>query len=169
MSHRGATKSRRSHQEPPGAAEATRSHQEPQKPQKPPGEEGKKKIPPKKKNPKLNYPPIKNLWNSLESSSGFCECLFLHLQVCVRPFFAAGFFGAMLTCCKEQSNRSLATASLPGNSITHGEHVHTCSILGESHAMFLSQSSNEGMGDYQSIVSRWLPSAATVPVLRLQL
>jgi len=118
---------------------------------------------------------IKKLWNSLESSSGFCECLFLHLQVCVRPFFAAGFFGAMLTCCKEQSNRSLATASLPGNSITHGEHVHyevhTCSILGESgesHAMFLSQSSNESMGDYQSIVSRWLP-AATVPVLRLQL
>ena len=34
--------------------------------------------------------------------------------------------------------------------------------------MFLSQSSNESMGDYQSIVSRWLP-AATVPVLRLQL
>ena len=66
---------------------------------------------------------IKNLWNSLESIAGFCECLFLHLQVCVRPFFAAGFFGAMLTCCKEQTNRSLATASLPGNSITHGEHV----------------------------------------------
>ena len=61
MSHRGATKSRRSHQEPPGAAEATRSHQEPQKPQKPPGEEEKKKTKKKKKNPKLNYPPCETI------------------------------------------------------------------------------------------------------------
>ena len=60
MSHRGATKSRRSHQEPPGAAEATRSHQEPQKPQKPPGEEEKKKYPKKKKKKKIKLPSVEN-------------------------------------------------------------------------------------------------------------
>jgi len=60
MSHRseelsepGAIEATRSHQEPPGAAEATRSHQEPQKPQKPPGEEGKNKIIPKTKKNKF--------------------------------------------------------------------------------------------------------------------